>query len=178
MAIVAADIVLKLSAPGASAGNTTGGTVGNGLGKYVSTTVLADASDNGLFPDVTGAENAASFTDYACVFVHNTHATLTLVGAKLYLSTQVAGGTTINVGVDTTAISAVGSGSVQALTIANETTAPAGVTFSNPTSTGTALTLGDLAPGQVKAFWARRVAAATAPQANDGVTFAVFGDTL
>lgn len=177
MPIVAGDILLKLSAPGAAAGNTTAGTVGNSLGKYVSTTQVT-AGANTLFPDITGAENAASQVDYACVFVHNNHATLTLTGAKVYLSAEVGGGATIAIWPDSTASLAVGSSSVQALTIADDTTAPAGASFSSPTTQGTALTLGDIAPGFVKAFWVRRTAANTAAVDNDGVTLAVFGDTL
>lgn len=178
MSIVASDIKLKLSVVSGSAGNTTAGTVGASLGKYISTTVITDGAANGLFPNVTGAENASGQNDYACVFVHNSHATLTLTGAKVYMSAQVALGTTCTIGIDTTAASAVGSASAQALTIANDTTAPVGVTFSNPTDTAGALSLGDLAAGQVRAFWVLRDAANTAALANDGVTFTVFGDTL
>lgn len=177
MPIVASDIKMKLSTTAGSAGNSNPGTVGASLGKYVSTTEITGAA-NDLFPNISGSENAASQVDYACVFVHNTHATLTLQQAKLYISAEVAGGASIAVGVDPTAASAVGSSSAQAVTIANDTTAPAGVTFSTPTTTGTALTLGDIGPGQVRAFWVRRTAANTPPVAADGATFAWFGDTL
>ncbi|MFI2663271.1 hypothetical protein [Micromonospora carbonacea] len=178
MAIVASDIVFKLSTTSGSAGNTTAGVVGASLGKYVSTTTVADGSTNGLFPNITGAENAASQVDYACVFVHNTHGSLTLQAAKVYVSAEVSGGASVAIGVDPTAVSAVGSSSAQAVTIANDTTAPAGVTFSTPTTSGAALSLGDIGPGQVKAFWVRRTAANTAPLAADGATFAWLGDTL
>ncbi|MFG1659075.1 hypothetical protein ACGFIY_21335 [Micromonospora chersina] len=177
MAITSTDIKLKLSTTAGSAGNSNAGTVGASLGKYVSTTEVV-GTQNDLFPDITGAENAGSQVDYACVFVHNAHATLTLQQAKVYLSAEAAGGASIAIGVDPTAASAVGSASAQAVTIASDTTAPAGVAFSSPTTTGAALSLGDIGPGQVKAFWVRRTAGNTAPQANDGVTFTVFGDTL
>ena len=178
MSIVASDIKLKLSTTAGSAGNSGTGTVGASLGKYISTTVISDGVANGLFPDISGAQNAASRVDYACVFVHNSHATLTLTGASVYLSAEVSGGASIAIGIDTTAESAIGSSSAQALTIANDTTAPAGVSFSSPTTTGAALSLGDIPAGHCRAFWARRTAANTAAVANDGVTFTVFGDTL
>lgn len=177
MAIIASDIVSKLSTTSGSAGNTTAGVVGASLGKYISTTVITDGT-NTLFPDITGAENAASQVDYACVFVHNAHASLTLQGAKVYLSAEAAGGAAAAIGVDPTAASAVGSSSAQAVTIASDTAAPAGVTFTAPTTSGTALSLGDIAAGQVRAFWVRRTAANTSPVASDGVTWTVFGDTL
>jgi hypothetical protein len=177
VAIVAGDILLKLSTTSGSAGNTLSGTVGASLGKYVSTTVVAGAA-NDLFPSITGAENAASQVDYACVFVHNSHATLTLTAAKVYVSAEQAGGATVAIGIDTTAASAVGSATAQAVTIASDTTAPTGPTFSTPTTTGAALTLGDIPPGQVKAFWVRRTASSSVPQAGDSASFSVFGDTL
>lgn len=177
MAIVASDIVLKLSTTSGSAGNTTAGVVGASLGKYVSTTPIPGGT-NDLFPNITGAENAASQVDYACVFVHNTHGSLTLQQAKVYVSAEQAGGASVAIGVDPTAASAVGASSAQAVTIVSDTTLPAGVTFSTPTTTGAALSLGDIGPGQVRAFWVRRTAANTAPLANDGATFTVFGDTL
>lgn len=177
MAIVNSDIKLKLSTIAGSAGNSNAGVVGASLGKYVSTTEIP-GGQNDLFPNITGAENAANQVDYACVFVHNTHATLTLQQAKVYLSAEVAGGASTAIGVDPSAASAVGAASAQAVTVASDTTAPAGVTFSAPTTAGAALSLGDIGPGQVKAFWVRRTAANSAPVASDGVTFTVFGDTL
>jgi hypothetical protein len=44
-----------------------------------------------------------------------------------------------------------------AVTVANENTAPVGVTFSEPEDVGTALDLGSLSPGEAIAFWERRV---------------------
>lgn len=178
MSITATDILFKLSTTAGSAGNSGAGTVGQSLGKYISTTQITSASLHNLFNAVSGAENAASEVNYQCVFVHNAHATLTLTGAKVYVSAEVAGGTAVAIGVDTTAASAIGSASAQALQIADDTTAPAGVSFSTPTTSGAALTLGDIPAGQCKAFWVRRTAANSAAQEDDGATMTVFGDTL
>ncbi|MEU8334808.1 hypothetical protein [Micromonospora tulbaghiae] len=177
MPIASSDIKFRLSTTAGSAGNSLSGTVGASLGKYMSTTEVT-AGANSLFPDVSGAQNAASQVDYACVFLHNTHATLTLQGARVYLAGEVTGGASIAVGVDTTAASAAGSSSVQAVTVVSATTAPAGVTFSSPTTAGAGISLGDVGPGQVRAFWVRRTAAATSPLSGDGVTLAWAGDTL
>ena len=56
-------------------------------------------------------------------------------------------------------------------------TAPAGVTFSSPTTVGAGVALGTIGAGQVKAFWIRRTAANSSALSNDGVTIAVTGDT-
>lgn len=177
MAIVAGDLAFKYSVTTGSAGNSTAGTQAGSLGKYVSTSTLA-AGANGLFDDISGAENAASTVDYRCVFAINNHATLTLLNAVVYVSSEVVGGASVAIAVDNIAASAKGSASAQAATIANETTAPTGVgAFSTPTTSGTGLALGDLAPGQVRAVWVRRTAANSAAIDADGCGLAISGDT-
>lgn len=176
-AITSGEILFKGSVV-AAAGNTTAQADPNQwLGDQVSTTAWAGGAPNDLFDDVTGAENAASDVEYRCVFVHNTNAANVLENAVVYLSAETAGGASIAVGADTTAASAVGAATAQAVTIANENTAPAGVTFSSPTTAGAGVALGNIGVGQVKAFWIRRTAANTAALSNDGVTIAVTGDT-
>lgn len=174
MAIVASDILWKLSVA-AAAGDTTAGTPATSLGDQVSTTVVTAATLQNLFDNVSGAEAAAGTVEYRCVFVHNNHATLTLVGAQVSIASQTAGGGTIDIALDNIAASAKGSGSTQAATIASETTTPTGVgTFGSG-----AVTVGDLAPGQVRAVWLRRTVTAGASAVNpDGVVLNCTGDTL
>lgn len=177
MPIVASDIVLRLSTASGSAGDSTASTPAASLGKYVSSTVLGTGA-NALFDDISGAENAASTVDYRCVFVLNNHATLTMLNAVVYVSAEVAGGASVAVSVDNIATSAKASASAQAATIANETTAPSGVgAFSTPTTAGTGLALGNIAPGQVHAVWVRRTAANTSAVDADGATLAISCDS-
>lgn len=178
MPIVGSDIKFRLSVT-AAAGDTTAGTPATSLGDQVATTAITTAQLQNLFDNVSGAEAAAGRIEYRCLFVLNDHATLTLESPVVFINSQTSGGGTIEVGLDTTAISAKGSGSAQAVTVANETTAPSGVTFSSPT-TGSPLSLGgDLAPGQVKGIWLRRTVLAGAAATNpDGVILDVRGDTL
>ena len=175
-AITSGEILFKYSVS-AAAGNTTAGTAAASLGDQVSTTQWTGGSANDLFDDVTGAENAASDVEYRCIFVHNTNSANALENAVVYLSAETAGGASIAVGADPTAASAVGAATAQAVTVADENTAPAGVTFSSPTTAGAGVALGNIPAGQVKAFWIRRTAANTAALSNDGVTIAVTGDT-
>lgn len=180
MSIVAADILIKGSVTTGAAGDSTAQTVaGSNLGKYMATTQPADATLNNLFPDTTGAENAASQVDYQCIFVHNSHATLTYQSCVVWVNAQVAGGVGYDIALDSTAVSAHGASSAQALTIANKNTAPAAITFAGTAvSLGTALSIGDLTPGQVKAVWLKRTAANTVAVPNDGATIEFSGDTL
>lgn len=62
--------------------------------------------------------------------------------------------------------------------IASETSAPANVVFSD-TSSGSAISVGDLMPGEFFAVWMRRtVAAGAAPTEADGFRLKIRGDTL
>ena len=176
-AIISGEILFKFSVA-AAAGNTTPGTAPTSLGDQISTSAWTGSVANDLFDDISGAENAASTVDYRCIFVHNSNASNALENAVVYLSAETAGGAGIAVAADSTAASAVASGSTQALTVANETTAPAGpLTFSSPTSAGAGVALGNIPAGQCKAFWIRRTAANSLALSADGVTIAVTGDT-
>lgn len=176
MPIASSDIQFRYSVA-AAAGDTTAGTAATSLGDQVSTTQVA-AGANGLFDDISGAENAASTVDYRGVFALNNHATLTLQSPTTYISAETAGGASIALATDNIAVSAKGSGSTQMATIANETTAPTGTSaFSSPTTAAGGLALGSIAAGSVKGIWARRTAANTAALDNDGFTLAVTGDT-
>jgi len=177
MAIVSSDILFKLSVKTGAAGNTEAGTPAGSLGKYISTTEITDASLNNLFDDVSGAENAASDVEYRCYFVHNSHATLTLQSAVVWLSAEVGGGAAAAIAVDDVAASAIGDASAQADEVADESTAPSGESFSSPTTKGTGLTVGDIAAGYCRAIWVRRTAANTSALDSDGVTIRVEGDT-
>jgi hypothetical protein len=175
--IVAGDILLKLSVKTGSAGNSTAGTPAGSLGKYISTTQISGTALNNIFDDVTGDENAVSEAEYRCIFVHNSHATLTLLSPVAWVSAETAGGAAAAISVDTTAASALANASAQAKEVADENTAPATQTFSTPTTKASGLALSDIPAGQVKAIWIRRTAANTAALDNDGFTLSVAGDT-
>lgn len=177
MAITATDIQFRGSVTAAAGNTTVKGAAGTSLGDQITSDQLVDATLNNLFDDVTGDQNAASQVDYQCMFVYNAHASLTWQTVVAWLSAEVAGGTSIAIGADTTAASAVGSASAQAVTIASKTTAPAGVSFSAPTTKGTGIALGNIPNGQVKGIWVRRTAANTAAVDSDGATIRCEGDT-
>jgi hypothetical protein len=179
MAIVATDILYKLSIVTGAAGNAAAQPDPNAsLGKYISTTQISATILNNLFDNVSGDENVASDVEYRCFFIHNAHATLTLIAPFLWLSAEVGGGASIAVATDNIAASAIGGASAQAALIANENTAPTGVSaFVSPTTKAGGLSVGDIPAGQCKAIWVRRTAANTVAVDNDGVTFRVEGDT-
>jgi hypothetical protein len=188
-AIVSTDILYMLAAPGASAGNTVAGTVGDSWGNYISSTQMSSTPLDNLFTDITGAENAASQVDYACIFIlNNTSSGNSMLNtvAWLPLSLYVAGGANITVAGDTFAATAKGTGAQQAVKITSSTAAPAGVSgFVSPTNTQptaansyvNGIQLGTIAPGFCRAVWIKRSATNSPPVNNDGFTIQTSFDT-
>lgn len=162
MAIASTDIQYRLSG---GAGNTVPAA---SLGGAKSTTV-AGAS---IFDDVSSAEAVAGDTEYRCVYVHNAHGSLTLTGAVLWIPANTPSPTTtIDVGVGTSPV----NGTEQ--TVADENTAPSGVTFVAAGTLGAGVSLGDIPAGQSRAVWFRRTVQAGTAAASDSCTFRVTGDT-
>ncbi len=157
MAIAPSDIQVRLSG-GASNTNPLAS-----LGGAMSSTAVTDATDNNLFPDVTGSEAIAGSSDYACLYFRNGHASLDLSSAKAYIDLQTASADDdIYIGLDP---AGVGDGSATgvAATIPNKNTAPSGVTFSQPMTYDGGLTIGTLPYGQAIAIWVRWTTSAGAP---------------
>ncbi len=187
-AISPSDVLLYLSAPAASAGFVTAGTPGSSWGKFVSSTQLSATALDNLFSDITGAENAASQVDYACLFIlNNTSSGNSMLNTVAWLPTasDIAGGATVSIGADPAAASVKTTSSVQAAVISTNTNAPSGVSAwvsdvssdpASPSYTG-GLQLGTIAPGYVKAIWVRRTAANTDPLNNDGFGLQIDFDT-
>lgn len=123
-----------------------------------------------FFDPVTGAESAAGDIDYRCFYVHNDHATLPLQNAVVWIATNTTANR-IAIGVGAAAVGA------EEDDVADENTAPSGVTFSQPTNKGAGLALGTIPPGEHKAVWMRRTVVAAAAANNDTYQIRVEGDT-
>jgi hypothetical protein len=177
-AIIASEIVYRYTTTAGSAGDSTANTtVSTFLGKYAATSAWAGGGTNDLFPDITGAQNAASQVDYAGLAILNNNGANPAQNSVAYISSEVAGGASVALAADTTAASAKGSATAQLVTIANSTTAPAGASFSAPTTAATGVSLGTIPVANVKGLWIRRSAANSAALSTDGATFAVQVDT-
>lgn len=164
-------VELRLSVA-AGAGNTTPGSAASSFGDQVSTTDVESGDLNNLWPDVSSAVAAAGAVDYRCVFLANTD-TETLIGAQVSLTGQVSGGSTLAIGLDPIGVTALGSASPQATTIASGAIAPAGVSF----STGP-LSIGDLDAAEAVAVWVRRTTLAGAVPTTDAATLLLAGDSM
>lgn len=131
-----------------------------------------DAVPSTIFDTVAGAESSAGDVEYRCVYVHNSNATLSLQNAVAWLSANTPSATTsVDIGLGTSALNATEQ------TVANESSAPAGVSFSPAATLGAGIALGSIPAGQSRAVWIRRTVNAGTAAANDGFTLRVTGDT-
>ena len=121
----------------------------SGLGGAKSATAVDPAA---LFPLVSNAEHASGITRYRCFYVNNGNASLTLDSALAWLKANTPySATVMSLGLGTSGVGGVEQ------TIATETTAPVGVAFVAAATAGAGIALGNLAPGQHRALWARLV---------------------
>lgn len=116
------------------------------LGGAISTTELAGTKHE-LFDKFTGIETRDGVTIYACLYVKNKGAE-TADNVTLHINSEsAAAGINAQLGLGTSAINA------SEAAIANETTAPAGVTFIEALDEENGLSIGSLAAGARKAVW-------------------------
>lgn len=161
MAIISTDIQYRLS--GGSSNSDPAASLGG---------VKSSTAASNYFDDVSSAEASAGDTEYRCIYVHNNHGTLSLIGAKVFIQTNTpSSDTDVAIGLGSSAI----NGTEQ--TVADESTAPTGVSFSAPTTYAAGLSIGDLAAGAHKAVWVRRTVNAGAAAYPDSFTLRVQGDT-
>lgn len=167
MAVTAGDIEFHISGGGA---NTD---VDASLGGAISTTEIVDATLNNLFTEVTEDETAAGVTQYRCFYVKNASATNTYKNVSAFINTQsTSPDTSIEIGLGTSAVNGVEP------TVANETTAPAGVTFTAAAvDKASGLAIGDIPVGQHKAVWVKLIVNPGAAAANDSSIIEVAGGT-
>ncbi len=176
MALTAADIRLHLSTKTGTAGMQRASTGDESLGTWISTTEYADNSKHQVFDHVSGDENQLSDVEYRLIFVRNAHASGTLFVARVWIGSEIAGGASTAISVDTTPASAIASTTAQAKSIANEGTAPVDQIFSAPSTKGAGLLIGDLPAGHCRGIWIRRSAANTTALDTDGFDLRVGGD--
>lgn len=159
MAIITGDFQTRLSGGASNA-------VGNDSIGGVKSSNAAPTTLNGLFDATNAAEALAGDIEYRCVYVHNANATDLMTDLRAFISSDTPSvSTVIAIGVGAAAINGTETA------IANEDTAPAGVTFSAPANADAGIALGNIPAGQHRALWIRRTVSASAPNsANDPFT--------
>lgn len=125
-----------------------------------------------LFDDVPSAEASAGKIEYRCIYIHNAHPTESYLDpVKVWIAANTPStSTTLEIGVGTSGL----NGTEQ--TVANESTAPVGVTFSAPSSFASGIALMTIPAGQHISIWIRRTVTAGAAAFADSATLSVQGD--
>jgi len=160
MTIQASNIVFRLTPSGNSDPVLSlGGSAG---GSQIS------AALHGLFDAVSPAEALAGDVEYRALDVKNTSNIDTLYAAVIYVDTITSGAS------DEIALAYDATGTQ---TIANENTAPIGLTFSAPTTAATGIVLGDIAPLATKRIWAKWTVTAGAGTVTTSGSITVAGGT-
>ena len=178
MPIATKDIQFYLSVPNARQGWRMTSIPAQSLGGYVSATPLnMSVPLNNLFDDVTGEQNEAGRVDYRCIFIRNSHATLTLRDARIWIEPFAGAAAMVLVGVDPIGVTKQDIVARQAAIVSSPLEAPGGVTFYRPVSKAIALLLGNLISGNVCAVWVQRSIHNVEPVDNDGFVFRVVGET-
>jgi hypothetical protein len=144
----------------------------SGLGGAITATEIVSGTLNALFDDVTEGEATAGDIEYRGFYVKNTNGSLTWSSPVIYISSLTSNASTEF----DLAIAAEGV-SVTMATIANESTAPGGVSFSRPTTQGAGLSLGSLAPGAYRGVWIKRTVTAGAASSTDVGTLTAIGSS-
>lgn len=151
MPIVAGDLKLYLTGGAANADPLLS------LGGVTSSVQFTDNTLDKLFTSVTPAEAAAGSVKYRALTFKNTSAFTAYAAAIFIAQETTSAGTTVALAYD----------SPGTQSIANEDTAPTGLSFTTPLSLATAIALGDVAAAGVARIWFRRTVSAGAAQAAD-----------
>ncbi len=157
MAIVAGDLKFYLTGGAANADPALS------LGGVISSVQFIDNTLANLFASVSPAEALAGSVKYRALSFKNTSA-LTAYAAAIFISQETSSA-------DTTMAIAYDSTGTQ--DVADEDTAPTGLSFSTPLSLATGIALGDIAAGGVARIWFKRTVSASAAAANDEAKFSV-----
>lgn len=169
MAITSSDLEYRLSggASNTSPAASLGGAMSTVAGGIITSAVL-----NNLWDDVSSAESSAGDVEYRAIYIKNKHGSLTWENVVAWISSLTSSADTeFDIAL---ADEAVG---VAMETIADESTAPVGPTFTRPTSKGAGLSIGNIAAGSYKGIWIRRTVTAAAAAASDTGTIRCEGDT-
>lgn len=123
-----------------------GGDMGTAAGAFI-----VDGTPGNLFADVDADESSAGSTRYRCFYVKNAHVTDSFEDVVVWISVLTESeDTEFDIGLDPAGVSG------GATTVVDEETAPAGVTFSRPTTYADGLFIGDMPAGESQAIWVMR----------------------
>lgn len=116
-------------------------------------TVNVTQSMENLFDDIDKTESIAGDVEYRCFYIWNNDSAETFYNVNAYIKSQPTGADSLELALDSGGMNAT------AETIANESTAPTGETFTSPTQ-GSPLAVGNMAAADSIAIWVKRTISA------------------
>lgn len=122
-------------------------------GASIDSTVDIDPATNRTFDNISPLQSLSGYTDHRCFYIKNTAATGTAIDIKLWIKKQPDGADTLSLALDPAGLNGI------ALAIADEEDSGgvlAALSWAEPITQATALTIGNLAPGEFRAFWVKR----------------------
>lgn len=129
----------------------------NRLGGEITTSESASGITGNIFDTFSGAETSAGGTFYACLYLKNTNASQLATTLSVYINSETA-----HAGVNVSLALGIGGVNTNEAAIPNETTAPAGITFSDTDTTSSGDAVADVALafpnlnfGEYHGFWVR-----------------------
>ncbi len=139
-------------------GGATNTVANNSLGGVSSSTQVSTTTQNNLFDNVSETEAASGDVEYRAVDIFNSgDASATSVSVYISQDTPNAN-TEVDIGIDSTPLGST-------VSVANESTAPTGVTFSHY-NTSSRLSLPDVPANNYVRLWIRRTVTAGATNAG------------
>lgn len=146
----------------------------NGLGGAITNDEVVSSVLHNVFDIVNKDESEVGSIEYRCIYLKNTNATSTFRAVQVFLKTQTQSPTTsLAFGLGTAAVGGIEQ------SVADETSAPIGVTFVESIGEVNALVIGDIPAGSHKAIWLRRtVQANTTSASNDNAILTFDGATI
>lgn len=107
-----------------------------------------------VFDNISATESLNGDVEYRCLYVENTHGADTAFDVRLWIRAQPVGADILHLALDPNGLNANARGPI---TDEQDSTGMlADITWTQPSSYATALVLGNMAPGDRRAFWIRR----------------------
>lgn len=119
-------------------------------GSNTSNSIEISGLANQIFDDISKDESDVGMTDYRLIYIKNDSVDAKKA-VKVWIGSNATGEDSVSIGLDPAGVSAAGA------IIADELTAPSGVTFSAPSTDASALTIGTLVSADYYGIWIKRL---------------------
>lgn len=148
------------------------------MGGYISTSIIQNSGLNNLFPSVNQDRLSLNLIDYICIFLHNTHPTLTVTALQLWFGPTSYPNFSLAAANDNVGATIATSATVQSDQIPTSYIAPRDIGFFIfPENQSESLNLPDLLPNYCAPVWLQRTMLFSGPVESENITLFISGAT-